>query len=1200
MPPKPDLVFNIAPTAIKTDHPAFNVQLSPTKPEQDLSHTNRSIAPIIEDWVSNSENESETKAPQIVPSFVQSSEQVKTPRHFVQHVKTSIPAATPKPASPKSASSGKRRIRKACFVCKSADHLIKDYDYHAKKMAQPTTRNHTHRGNHKQYAQMPHHNPQKHMVTQLRHVKPIVTKTHSPIRRYITRSPSLKTSNLPPIVTAVKTPVVSAAQGNPQHALKDKGVIDSGCSRHMTGNMSYLSDFEELNGGYVAFGAGIWGRERVESVSEMENGLCMVRSDMVLKDLDLEPKVDAMMMDLLEKVLEKSSASESSAKKKGRIVALTTEDMQKRRNDVKSRTTLLLALPDEHQLRFSKYKTAQELWGAILKTFGGNEATKKTKNNQLKQKYGNFKAKGSETLEQTFNRLQAIRNRNDLDTLSLDDVYNHLKVYEPEVQKKSESNSQNMAFISSANTSSGKGKINTACIPTASTQVSPDSANVAVKKTGKKITIQGTDVAGFDKSKVECFNCHKMGYFARECRAPRSQDRGRRENYKQGSKVEESAPKALMAIYEVGYDWSYMANEEENHTLVANDEALTKFALMAKSSSSFENEEVIDLIRTRRVLDTLLFSPPSQVYSPPKKDMSWTGLPEFADDTITDYSRPSPSIESLNSNSVSVIFKKYQYIDTQGRLKDFKLKDETNVLLRTPKQHNMYSTNLNNIVLHKDLTCLVAKASTDKSMLWHKRLGHLNYKTMNKLVRHNLVKGLPSKCFENDHICVACLKGKQHKASYKTKLVNSVSKPLHTLYMDLFGPTSVSSLNHKCYFLVVTDDFSRFTWTFFLKTKDETSSILRNFITENLKDLKVKIIKCDNGGEFTIKEMHEFCNRKGIKREFSNARTPQQNGVAERRNKTLIEAARTMLADAKLPVTFWAEAVNTACYVQNRVLVNTSQNKNACNADAPESSGNSNPTATSKNPSADQMETLTVESAIPTISLPVPTACLDDSPKPSSATRLISRSVTSQDEIPSLDNISTLSNRFEDILEILKNKKDERGIVVRNKARLVAQGHTQEEGIDYEEVFAPVAWIEAIRLFLAYASFMGFTIYQMNVKSAFLYGTIDEEVYVMQPPGFQDPEFPDRAYKIEKAMYGLHQAPRACGNSNPTATSKNPLADQMETLAVKTVISTVSSPVPTACLDDSPEPSSDTRLILKRVTSQDDTPSQDNILNLLN
>nr|GEW99791.1 ribonuclease H-like domain-containing protein [Tanacetum cinerariifolium] len=192
-------------------------------------------------------------------------------------VETSILSATPKPTSPKSNSSGKRRNRKTCFVCKSVDHLIKDYDYHAKKMAQPTHRNYAHRGNNKQHASLTHKNPPKHMVptTVLTQSKPvfntavrpvstdvpktmvtrprlahqIVTKSKSPIRRYITHSQSLKTSNLPLRVTVVQAPV-----GNPQYALKDKGVIDSRCSRRMTENMSYLFDFEELNGGYVAFG----------------------------------------------------------------------------------------------------------------------------------------------------------------------------------------------------------------------------------------------------------------------------------------------------------------------------------------------------------------------------------------------------------------------------------------------------------------------------------------------------------------------------------------------------------------------------------------------------------------------------------------------------------------------------------------------------------------------------------------------------------------------------------------------------------------------------------------------------------------------------------------------------------------------------------------------------------------------------------
>ncbi|GJQ95260.1 putative ribonuclease H-like domain-containing protein [Tanacetum coccineum] len=180
---------------------------------------------------------------------------------------------------------------------------------------------------------------------------------------------------------------------------------------------------------------------------------------------------------------------------------------------------------------------------------------------------------------------------------------------------------------------------------------------------------------------------------------------------------------------------------------------------------------------------------------------------------------------------------------------NFKLIDESQVLLRVPRKNNMYSVDLKNIVPKRGLTCLFEKATSDESKLWHRRLGHLNFKTMNKLVKGNLVRGLPSKLFENDETCVACQKGKQHRAS---------------------------------------------------STKDDTSGILKSFITgiENLVDHKVKVIRCDND--------------------------------AERRNKTLIEAARTILVDSKLPTTFWAEAVNTACYVHNLIVfVGTKASDNA-------------------------------------------------------------------------------------------------------------------------------------------------------------------------------------------------------------------------------------------------------------------------------
>nr|GEX99192.1 hypothetical protein [Tanacetum cinerariifolium] len=198
-----------------------------------------------------------------------------------------------------------------------------------------------------------------------------------------------------------------------------------------------------------------------------------------------------------------------------------------------------------------------------------------------------------------------------------------------------------------------------------------------------------------------------------------------------------------------------------------------------------------------------------------------------------------------------------------------------------------------------------------------------------KLVKGNLVRGLPSKVFINEISCVACKKGKQHRASCKSKTVSSVDQPLFRLHTDLFGPTFVKSLSKKSYCLVITDDYSRFSWVFFLATKDEIAYVLKTFIVslENLLSLKIKIIRCDNGTEFKNADLNQFCRLKGIKREFSVPRSPQQNGIAERKNRTLIEAARTLLADSLLPIPFWAEAVNTACYVQNKVLVTKPHNK---------------------------------------------------------------------------------------------------------------------------------------------------------------------------------------------------------------------------------------------------------------------------------
>nr|GEX08422.1 hypothetical protein [Tanacetum cinerariifolium] len=281
MPPKPDLFFHTAFIAVETTHLAFTVQLSLAKPAQDISHATRPMAPIIEDWVSDLEDESKLKDPHSAPSFVQTSKHVKPSRHYVQPVEAPILDAKPKPTSSKTNGSGKRKNRKTCFVCRSVDKQ------HAKPKTPPTLRNYAHRGYNKQHASFTKNQPQKHivpvavllkskpvsvtatrpvsavvpkiMVTKPRHAHSLKTKSNLIIRMHKTHSQSSKTSNSSPKVTAAKAQVVSDVKGkkgkwgNPQYALKDKGVIDSGCSRYMTGNMSYFSDFQELNGGYVAF-----------------------------------------------------------------------------------------------------------------------------------------------------------------------------------------------------------------------------------------------------------------------------------------------------------------------------------------------------------------------------------------------------------------------------------------------------------------------------------------------------------------------------------------------------------------------------------------------------------------------------------------------------------------------------------------------------------------------------------------------------------------------------------------------------------------------------------------------------------------------------------------------------------------------------------------------------------------------------------
>jgi transposase InsO family protein len=191
-------------------------------------------------------------------------------------------------------------------------------------------------------------------------------------------------------------------------------------------------------------------------------------------------------------------------------------------------------------------------------------------------------------------------------------------------------------------------------------------------------------------------------------------------------------------------------------------------------------------------------------------------------------------------------------------------------------------------------------AKTNMGWLWHRRLAHVGMKNLHKLLKGDHVLGLTDVCFEKDRPCAACQAG-------KSKNVMTTSRPLELLHMDLFGPVAYLSIGGSKYGLVIVDDFSLFTWVFFLQDKSETQGTLKRFLrrTQNEFELKVKKIRSDNGSEFKNLQVEEYLEEEGIKHEFSASYTPQQNSVVERKNMTLIDMARTMLGEFKMLERFW-------------------------------------------------------------------------------------------------------------------------------------------------------------------------------------------------------------------------------------------------------------------------------------------------------
>ncbi|GJT35045.1 retrovirus-related pol polyprotein from transposon TNT 1-94 [Tanacetum coccineum] len=414
-----------------------------------------------------------------------------------------------------------------------------------------------------------------------------------------------------------------------------------------------------------------------------------------------------------------------------------------------------------------------------------------------------------------------------------------------------------------------------------------------------------------------------------------------------------------------------------------------------------------------------------------------------------------------------------------------------------------------------------------------------------------------------DNKCKVTFSEHDSKITKDGKVIVSTTRCLELLHMDLFGPFAVQSYGGNRYTLFIVDDYSRYTWNRFLTDKTEAFDQFKIFSRKIQNQLGCLIvsIRTDHGREFDNEVLFgEFCNANGITHNFSAPRTPQSNGVVKRKNRTLQEMSRTMLNEQSLPQKFWCNAVDTSTYILNGILIRTIlgktpyellrgrkptldyfrvfrskcfilNTKDYLTKFDPKSyegvflgySHNSKAYIILNKHTRKVKESLNVT--------------FDETPPPSKTSPLVDDDLYEEEAIEVTEKKNLENDIVDETLKIdeIVNIKEFRNHPLENvignpnqrTLRLVAQGYSQQEGIDYDETYASVARLESIRILLAYACAFDFKLFQMDVKSAFLNSFINEEVYVAQPPGFIDFEKPNHVYKLKKALYGLKQAPKA-------------------------------------------------------------------------
>ncbi|KAJ9551322.1 LOW QUALITY PROTEIN: hypothetical protein OSB04_015367 [Centaurea solstitialis] len=785
---------------------------------------------------------------------------------------------------------------------------------------------------------------------------------------------------------------------------------------------------------------------------------------------------------------------------------------------------------------------------------------------------------------------------------------------------------------------------------------------------------------GRDKQHIKCFNCDEYGHYASECKAPKRNDGEANLTQTQeeepalllsvcGEKTEKNDTMVLLnedkvfpsrneAKNEKGEDIWYLDTGASNHMTGVKeffaevDETITGQVRFGDGSKVQIKGKGTILLECRNGEQQVI----QDVYFIPALHSNILSLGQMTEDGY--------KIEMLHE---------YLYVHDDNRRLVMKVKRSRNRLYK--------------IVLHVTQPVCLATSVDDKAWLWHARLGHINFRVIESMVQKGLVQGVP--CIKHPaQVCEGCLVAKQTRKPIPKEAEWRASRPLELVHADICGPISPQTIGGNRYFLLIVDDYCRYMWVYPIKTKDEAFPMFKRFKAKVEKEgrYKVKTLRTDRGGEFTSQRFSDFCDDEGIHRQLTAPYTPQQNGVVERRNRTILEVTRSLLKAMNVPETLWGEAVRHAVYLLNRVPT-----KGVKNMTPYEGWKGRKPTlahvkvfgcvahikrlANHLTKLSDRSETMvylgaepgskafrlfdpkknrlhvardvffeenarwnwsTAKDSQPTTNpnwfnvqvvaageegigkdtesdgeheTPAPRFDSNDSQSPLSTPSLTrsdtgnssnssplassTSSENSQGVSPStydhtpvrgfrlLSDVYARTQPVEDVQDelmlagdepttyleaardrdwlgamkrelesiernytwsltnlphghkpivlkwVFKLKKDAKGNITKHKARLVAKGYVQRKGVDFDEVFAPVARLETIRVLLALAAKEGWLVHHLDVKSAFLNGDLQEEVYVTQPDGFVIAGKEHMVYKLKKALYGLRQAPRA-------------------------------------------------------------------------